>query len=483
MPEPPVEPAKPVPVEPAKPVPVEPAKPVPITPAPTTTPSTLGSYGNASIDQWDSAFIAGSEAVRRQKGITVDPRFIKAMMEVESGGNGHYPASRCRGADGYDSVPACGPMQIKQQYHQYRCPTCDFRTVPGQIELATHIIGDTMKARGKDEYDALLSVYFPGADTNGTTQQAYVNKVKSLIHAMRSDKPVPDPKPVDPIRVIVGGDYPPIDYGWRDDVGLPYYAYGVGHGTTKNTQHTGYDVGVPLGTKLYSPVGGVVDCVGGAGTPRWGQGCGAYADTLTGGRGNLTIFGDSGHKLTLGHVNAVLVRPGDRVKAGQQVGTSGGMNGPHVHVEVSEERDGTYWLLDPGPALREAMGGVALPVYAERVPVPQPGEFTVWWRCTANRDGVKVLQRADPHAPEVRWPLKKGEEVEVVYVTRSHVDDAPYAITRLGSRILAAGLDGLPNLDRMLPPVTPVPGHNLNPVITQLESAILALEEMQEGSA
>jgi hypothetical protein len=148
---------------------VEPAPAAkPVTPSkPTKGPAaTLGSYGNASIDQWDIDFLAASGAVMRKKGVRVDPRFMKAVMDVESGGNGNYPASKCRPSDGTDNVPACGPMQIKRRYHQQRCPECDFSTIPGQIELATHIIGDTMKQRGKDEYDALVTTYFPQDDVN-----------------------------------------------------------------------------------------------------------------------------------------------------------------------------------------------------------------------------------------------------------------------------------------------------------------------------
>ena len=116
-------------------------------------------------------------------------------MEIESGGNGNYPPGMCRPSDGTDDVPACGPMQIKQRYHQTRCPECDFTTVPGQIELATHIIGDTMVAHKLDEYGALLKAYFPTDDVNGTTQQAYVKKVKSLVATMKGEKPPPDPDP------------------------------------------------------------------------------------------------------------------------------------------------------------------------------------------------------------------------------------------------------------------------------------------------
>ena len=169
-----------------------------------------------------------------------------------------------------------------------------------------------------------------GEDTaNGNSGDWYRTTLGNLIAEQEAFAPV------DPIRVIVGGPYPAIDYGFGSDVGLNYYKYGVNHGTSRPTQHTGYDVSVPCGTKLYTPISGVVDCVGSRGTPRWGQGCGAYADVDGGGVGNITIYGDSGHKLTLGHCRLAHVKPGDRVTAGQLVGTVGSMNGCHVHVEVS----------------------------------------------------------------------------------------------------------------------------------------------------
>jgi hypothetical protein len=187
----------PAPDSPPVVLPEDPTRP-PVGPDADRVPAaTLGSYGNASIDRWDSAFLAASEAVMRKKGVRVDPHFMKAVMDVESGGDGTYPASKCRPSDGFDNVPACGPMQIKQKYHQQRCPECDFATVPGQIELATHIIGDTMKARGKDEYDALVTTYFPGGDINGTTQAAYVNRVRSLVATMSGGT---TPPPADPWR-------------------------------------------------------------------------------------------------------------------------------------------------------------------------------------------------------------------------------------------------------------------------------------------
>ena len=95
----------------------------------------------------------------------------------------------------------------------------------------------------------------------------------------------------------------------------------------------------PDETPLYTPVAGKVLCVGNRGQNTWGQGCGAYADTMGGGVGNITIMLDSGHKLNLGHCSASYVEPGQRVAAGQKVGRSGGMNGSHVHIEVAIEKN------------------------------------------------------------------------------------------------------------------------------------------------
>lgn len=179
----------------------KPKKSPPTSPPPALTK--LGSYGNASIDRHDAAFLAASNAVP-----ILDPRFLKAVMEVESGGDGAYPPDRCRPCDGEDCVPACGPMQVKQRFHQWRCPECDFGTVAGQVELAAHIIGMTMREEGIDEYGAFLAAYFPADDINGTTQREYVTRIRRLIAAMEADangttppdKPKPPPSPVDPWR-------------------------------------------------------------------------------------------------------------------------------------------------------------------------------------------------------------------------------------------------------------------------------------------
>lgn len=355
-------------------------RPDPVPPRPQTV---LGSYGNASIDVHDAAFGAGSEVAKSHYGVEVDPLILKAMMHVESGGDGTYPADKCRPKDSYDDVPACGPMQIKQKYHQAKCPDCDFSTVAGQVALAACILAEWRKRTGKGDIEAITAVYFPGADENGTTQAGYVAKVKQLVkHMERNAKPpkpepVPDPTPsVAPWAVMFGNAaYRMGDFGWLTPTQYQDYAYGVGHGTTAANLHTGQDVLAAYGTDYFALGAGKVVCVGRDGTSMWGQGCGYFADTGDAGPGstelgvgNITVLYDTGVKVTTGHSRRAFVPPGQRVERGTKLGTVGGMRGAHLHVDTVVERNGAYWLLDPAEGLPKAIGG--------EKPSPKPAPLT-----------------------------------------------------------------------------------------------------------
>jgi murein DD-endopeptidase MepM/ murein hydrolase activator NlpD len=86
--------------------------------------------------------------------------------------------------------------------------------------------------------------------------------------------------------------------------------------------HTGLDLAGPRGSPIMSAADGVV----------------VAADTSTVGYGNHIIIAHAGGLLTLyGHLEAMLVKPGDAVKAGQVVGllgSTGNSTGPHCHFEV-----------------------------------------------------------------------------------------------------------------------------------------------------
>jgi murein DD-endopeptidase MepM/ murein hydrolase activator NlpD len=410
-------------------------------PPPTPAPH-LGSFGNASIDQWDAAFVAAVAAVKAKKGVAVDPLVMKAMMDVESGGNGNYPPNQCR-SDG-----SCGPMQIKPQYHIWRCPECDFRTVPGQIELATHIIGDTMKAQGVDEYGAITAVYFPTDDAiNGTTQAQYVDHVKDLVAKMGGTTPAPAPQG-DVLDLLFGGKPYTISatYGQLITWSCPgCYDYFAAYGLD-TAHHWAYDASAAAGdgASLYAPFDGTIVCAGTNNGPgAWGTGCAAFprlnnygGKPAGAGAGRLEILHANGNRsLILGHVLSSRVHPGDGVRRGDLIGQQGGMNASHVHVE-GRYANGTK-IGDP----RVLFGGGPLPVaYADRVDIPPPAEFDVFWTVRATRDGVPVLQRANLAAAPVRQPLAKGETFDAPYLVVAE-DQTAWWITTLRSRVPVEGTE------------------------------------------
>jgi murein DD-endopeptidase MepM/ murein hydrolase activator NlpD len=99
--------------------------------------------------------------------------------------------------------------------------------------------------------------------------------------------------------------------------------------------HTGIDLAGPFGTPIVAAADGVV----------------AAADVSTVGYGNHVIIAHAGGLLTLyGHLEAMLVKVGDAVKAGQPIGllgSTGNSTGPHCHFEV--RASGTP--VDPRPFL------------------------------------------------------------------------------------------------------------------------------------
>ena len=218
--------------------------------------------------------------------------------------------------------------------------------------------------------------FWDGEDSvNGNAGPWYRDTLNALIAEQETFAPP------DLIGRIVGGAPYSAPFGFGmpniDAHGRPVtiYTYGVGHGTDAAHKHTGIDINIPLGTTVYCPLPGVVRWYGNRGSGDWGQGCGAFPDQITRGVGNVTVLTDAGLKITFGHVNRALVTVGDRVTAWQAVATSGGMIGPHLHLDASikapervnrsiARNPGDYFLLDPIPAIAGMLG--------QGVPAPPP---------------------------------------------------------------------------------------------------------------
>jgi murein DD-endopeptidase MepM/ murein hydrolase activator NlpD len=105
--------------------------------------------------------------------------------------------------------------------------------------------------------------------------------------------------------------------------------------------HTGIDLAAPEGTPLHAAADGVVMLAAAS----------VDAAGRLAGYGNYVVVGHAAGFLTLyGHMSAVAVHTGDRVRQGQVVGfegSTGNSTGPHVHFEIRSEGG----LLDPAPFL------------------------------------------------------------------------------------------------------------------------------------
>lgn len=105
----------------------------------------------------------------------------------------------------------------------------------------------------------------------------------------------------------------------------------------KARQHSGVDLGSPVGTPIYATADGVVGRAG------W---VGSY--------GNLVEINHAGgYQTRYAHMHKIHVRSGQRIRRGTiigQVGSTGRSTGPHLHYEVRLNGK----ALDPSPFMRAA---------------------------------------------------------------------------------------------------------------------------------
>jgi murein DD-endopeptidase MepM/ murein hydrolase activator NlpD len=275
-----------------------------------------------------------------------------------------------------------------------------------------------------------------GSDSmNGTTARQYRDSLNALIAEQEAFAPP------DILRIVFGGPYR-ISQEWAVTSSAADYGYGRGHGLN-GSQHTGIDAVGDLRDPLFTPFDGTVTCAAtNAGGGSWGTGCAAFNDYSDGGgAGRVEILHTDGKRsLIFGHCDTSTVRAGDRVRAGQQVGTVGSMNAPHVHLEAREYVGGSalYMIRDPRVLFSDVVGITPIPQYAPRLPVPQPEDFATFWRVEVVTAGVKLLQSTAPDSPEVAPPFSQGEQFKAVYIVIGQ-DGTPFWVSTLGSRIPLAG--------------------------------------------
>lgn len=100
----------------------------------------------------------------------------------------------------------------------------------------------------------------------------------------------------------------------------------------KRRAHSGFDITADYGTKIYSIANGKVLLAEFDGTTVEGM------DAFNDGYGNkVEILNNDGRRVVYGHLNEILVKPGDIVSKSTiigKTGCSGGSRVPHLHIEI-----------------------------------------------------------------------------------------------------------------------------------------------------
>lgn len=273
----------------------------------------------ANVNRWGSTLSAASS----QYGVPLD--ILYAIMYLESGGDPNSMSPQ----------GATGLMQIMPFWNG--TGGYDIHNPTDNIMLGAYILKSNFDQYGS--WDNAIRAYLGfGEDALGTDDMEYLNRINELRKQVQVNGGGGGSTAVTGnISMLWGGGSMKSDtnywFGEHTDAG--YYDYAPAYGLRAD-QHTGVDFLMPVGTSLYSLVSGTIEdsCTGVGFADYFGQGC-----------GRITIRLDNGDLIIYGHMSTSNVRIGQRVTPGMQIGTSGGMNSPHVHFEV--RGNGGTQLVDP----------------------------------------------------------------------------------------------------------------------------------------
>lgn len=191
------------------------------------------------------------------------------------------------------------------------------------------------------------------------------------------------------------------------------YQVSSGYGPRWGTFHAGLDFAAPIGTPIYAAADGVVV----EGRERYNvAGFGSWIW--------LDCQDSVGKDFIYGHVkhDGILVKAGDRVRAGQQigvVGNEGESTGPHLHFEVwgAPGRLGGAHQ-DPAPYL----AGAAQPGDAVARPVRKQGGTVFGVDVSEHQDGMSLAQAKREGVEFAIIRTTDGTHKDLCY--RSHLEDA-----------------------------------------------------------
>lgn len=194
------------------------------------------------------------------------------------------------------------------------------------------------------------------------------------------------------------------------------YQVSSGYGPRWGTFHAGLDFAAPIGTPIYAAADGVVV----EGRERYNvAGFGSWIW--------LDCQDSVGKDFIYGHVkhSGILVKAGDRVRAGQKigvVGNEGESTGPHLHFEVwgSPGRLGGAHQ-DPAPYL----AGAAQPGESHARPVGKQGGTLFGVDVSEHQDGMSLKRAASEGISFAIIRTTDGTHRDRCY--RSHLEDAESA--------------------------------------------------------
>jgi soluble lytic murein transglycosylase-like protein len=309
----------------------------------------------AGVDRWSSTI--AREAAR----LGVPPNLVKAIMKLESNGENLSP----------NSSTAVGPMQVTTS--NWSNLGYDLYNPEQNIAAGITILKQMYDVMGS--WEGATRAYFAGpggaygnpSDSFGTTPDRYWSVVNTNWQQLNAASGFGGNgggfgggATSGNVLSLFGQGAAVHDWGeFGAASGNGLYGYGTSYGLN-GTQHTGLDVAMGVGTQLFAPTGGVVTCAGtGRGSGADGGGCAAFSDYFGNGAGRVEVQLDNGAVLIYGHSSTAAVRPGQRVTAGTLLGTSGGMNSPHIHLEA-RVRDASMpsgWrIVDPRTVLGGGLG-------------------------------------------------------------------------------------------------------------------------------
>ena len=343
-------------------------------PGPTSgvTGGGIGSLGGeyAVLDKYNTAF----QQAAAKYGMPAN--YLKALAAIE------------RGWEGTSKSGALGIMQVMPKYwsdlgYNLNDPAQNIMAGAHILDYYYNQVKNEAIRIGMDPWEAAARAYFSGSnwknagttDAYGTRVDVYGDRFNQFLGQLGGGRATSGGAQGAP---TTGGGWQGAfqsmfgtsvagDYGYNAPNSLGLYGYGVEYGMDGNG-HTGIDQPMNFNTPYYAPMGGIVTCAGtGRGSGAGGGGCGAFNDTGNAGPGGaiqgvgrVEVQLDNGAVLIFGHSRTSALQPGQRFNAGALLGTSGGMNGPHVHLEarVRDSSTNSGWrIVDP----RTVLGG-AVPV-------------------------------------------------------------------------------------------------------------------------